>query len=207
MTEKTYAIAEIFYSIQGEGAYAGTPAVFVRLAGCNLACAWCDTDFKVKRHMTAKEINKEIAELLINITAGPLASTEAQPSMPILVFTGGEPTLQLVDDQMVGQGSLIKCIETNGTGHVPWWIDFVTLSPKFGYSTLDDIKMARINEIKVVLEEGVDPEYWRPLVDQSNPMSRYIQPCSENFQPAIDYVKQHPEWKLSLQTQKMINID
>ena len=113
-----YRINEIFYSLQGEGANSGTPAVFVRFAGCNLHCPFCDTDFDTYTEMTAEEILDEIG----------------QYPADFVVLTGGEPSLQ-VDDALVDamhSRDLVIAVETNGTHPLPDNIDWVTVSPKEG---------------------------------------------------------------------------
>ena len=112
----SYRVNEIFYSIQGEGAFAGTPAVFVRFSGCNLACPWCDTDHSHAEEMTRDELEDTVRGLLKGREGA------------IIVLTGGEPALQLRDDEPLFQGFGCRvCIETNGTLPVPGWIDWVTV--------------------------------------------------------------------------------
>ena len=111
-----YRVNEIFYSLQGEGANTGTPAVFVRFAGCNLRCPFCDTEFDSYTEMTAAEIADEIGRFPADF----------------VVLTGGEPSLQ-VDDALVETlhaRDLVIAVETNGTRPLPADIDWVTCSPK-----------------------------------------------------------------------------
>lgn len=194
-----YRITEIFRSIQGEGYWTGTPAIFVRLAGCNLQCPWCDTDHIMRIELTQAEIVHEIKHL--------------DNGVPLIVLTGGEPTIQnllpLVQeikyDNLFDNKTL--AIETNGTyiSRVPTLIDWVTVSPKFGHINFKYNERIRGDEIKVVLDGKINPvdihtvfagrfDHW------------YIQPCSGNYQPAIQFVEENPRWKLSLQTQKILNI-
>ena len=211
---KKYKVNEIVYSIQGEGTHAGMPAVFVRLAGCNLSCPWCDTDFSCQEEMTADEIRQAIANLC------------APGSHPVIVLTGGEPMLQADEELLTGMvvGPMGRIhIETNGTVlpkfnlhmHSIW----VTISPK--RDTVGKIIPAYwCNEVKVVLEDLNDPEQWIYL---SN--ARYIQPCwpdARHYQgkdaiflerakeralkDAIGYVMDHPWWRLSIQQHKLIGI-
>ena len=124
---KTYRINEIFYSLQGEGFHSGTPAVFVRFSGCNLACPFCDTDFSAYEEMTARQIAERVEALLPEETLS-LRS-------PIIVLTGGEPALQVDRELLIGLHTLLSLpihIETNGTLPLPEEIDWVTCSPKEG---------------------------------------------------------------------------
>ena len=181
---KKYRINEIFYSLQGEGYYMGTPAVFVRFSGCNRACAFCDTDFRAFTEMTAAEI------------------AEAAAAFPgrHLVATGGEPLLQLDSDllrELKLKGFYVQ-IETNGSMPVPSEVDWVTCSPKDAPWAVD-----RIDELKVV-NQGQDVEETAALL----PAPRlFLQPCSGvNTAETIDYILAHPRWRLSLQTHKLIDI-
>lgn len=183
-TEHTYKVNEIFYSLQGEGYYTGTPAVFLRFAGCNRACSFCDTRHDSGRPMTAAEIVHHI---------------EAFPARH-LVVTGGEPTLQLDSDLLraIKAGGWYVQIETNGTLPVPVEVDWVTCSPKEGPWGID-----RIDELKVVYQ-GQDVEQIAALL----PTPRlFLQPCSGiNVRETVDYCLTHPRWRLSLQSHKYIDI-
>lgn len=196
---KTYSINEIFYSLQGEGYYTGRPAVFIRFAGCNLRCPFCDTDFSKGRAMTAAEIVKAVHVLHIN-------------PRPFIVLTGGEPTLQ-VDGELISalhELSATIAMETNGTRPVPDGIDFVTCSPKCDFMN-DYPVIPRANEVKVVYDGEHLPDKWieRIVADHY-----YLQPCDTGDpeknraiqQEAVAYCLQHPRWRLSLQTQKILNV-
>jgi len=179
-----YRVNEIFYSLQGEGFYTGTPAVFLRFSGCNRRCAFCDTDFSAYCDMSAADIVSEVS---------------AFPARHIVV-TGGEPLLQL-DDTLVralkAAGFYIQ-VETNGSLPVPTGVDWVTCSPKDAPWAI-----GRIDELKVVYN-GQDVERIADLL----PATRlFLQPCSgSNTAEVIAYILAHPRWRLSLQTHKLINI-
>lgn len=180
-------INEIFYSIQGEGFFTGTPAVFVRFSGCNLKCPYCDTEHEPYKEMTDAQI---VAEIL------------KYPGRHI-VLTGGEPSLQ-VDKELCVALQEHECflqMETNGTvdvSHLP--LDWITYSPK-GKITQSTSVMT-VNELKVVYT-GQDMS----MYDNINAWHFYLQPCScQNTDEVINYIKQNPEWKLSLQTQKLLKI-
>lgn len=191
MTEKhTYSVTEIFYSLQGEGRHTGMPAVFVRFSGCNLRCPFCDTDFAAQKAMTAENIAAEVAKY---------------PTRHV-ILTGGEPLLQVdarLTDALHAAGLTVH-VETNGTVRpAPGVrIDWLTCSPKKG----SDVVLApdEVDELKVVLTDDVDPQRW---ADRFNTDVRYLQPCScGNTAQVVEYVKQYPQWRLSLQTHKYIDI-
>lgn len=191
-------INEIFYSLQGEGRWAGTPCVFVRLSGCNLRCDFCDT-----KHQTSKEYSD--GEIL----------REIQKYMPCkhIVLTGGEPTLQNLDpliDLLLDNGYYIA-IETNGTRRVPAGIQWVTCSPKFEFCKNAGMNLDWIDELKVVYRgksQDMSP------YDDIEAAEYYLQPCdvgnpAENrriVHETIEYIKANPKWKLSLQTQKILGV-
>lgn len=209
----TYSIKEIFYTLQGEGAHAGRPAVFCRFAGCNLwtgresdragaVCQFCDTDFVG----TDGERGGKFAtpDALADVINGLWPAAHA-PSKYV-VFTGGEPLLQLdraLIDAMHARGFTIA-IETNGTLPVPEGVDWICVSPKMG----SKLVVEKGNEIKVVIPqkdqelsayEGLDFEnfFVQPM---DGPLAAF------NTTLAIETCKRNPKWKLSLQTHKLLNI-
>lgn len=182
--KKTYRVNEIFYSLQGEGYYTGTPAVFLRFSGCNRACSFCDTDFAAFTEMTAEEI------------AARCAGFPARH----LVVTGGEPLMQLDSDllRLLKLHHFYVQIETNGSLPVPPEVDWVTCSPKAAPWAVN-----RVDELKVVYE-GNDVEETAALF--GCPL-RFLQPCSgKNTAQTVAYIMEHPLWRLSLQTHKLIDI-
>lgn len=188
-----YRINEIFYSLQGEGHNTGRAAVFVRFAGCNRQCSFCDTDFSEYEEMSVQEIIERIKSLI------------PHPSSVMIVLTGGEPSLQ-VDDKLIDalhETGFYVAMETNGSNRVPDSIDWVTVSPK-GATVIK-----KCNELKVVFDGKTEP-----VVNGIVAEHYYLQPCDtgndelnkEITAKCVEYVKQHPQWKLSLQTHKLINI-
>lgn len=179
-------VNEIFYSLQGEGVHTGVPALFVRLSGCNRACSFCDTDFARFTEMSEAEIIDAVKQC----PAG------------VVIFTGGEPALQLTDSlvQAVKATGRRVHIETNGSLPVPQSVDWVTCSPK-----TPPYGIERIDELKVVFTPGCDPE---ALAAQLPAAQAYcLQPLScSNTEQCIEWLKAHPRWRLSLQTHKLINI-
>lgn len=199
--EKTYKINEIFYSLQGEGYYTGTPAIFIRFSGCNLCCPWCDTNHRQGTRMTAGEILLQAKSALNKATPG------------LVVLTGGEPTLQ-VDEYLVDclhSVFPIITIETNGTNPVPGNVDFITVSPKTDFVSGPGLVIEKADELKLVFNGKNNPDEWLPKVATSR---HYLQPCDTGdeeetkciIKKCVDYCKLHPEWRLSLQTQKILNI-
>lgn len=195
---KEYRVNEIFYSLQGEGRWAGRAAVFVRFSGCNLKCPFCDTNFNDKTLMTATEI---------------VQVAERWKECGFVVLTGGEPTLQ-VDEELVDMlhwAGFYVAMETNGTREVPKNIDWVTCSPKSAYVSNSEIVLKQCNEVKVVYdgEEGHEPD---TCGIEAN--AYYVQPCDVGNETSnkviiadcVRFVKENPMWKLSLQQQKILNV-
>lgn len=185
-----YKVNEIFYSLQGEGAFTGTPMVFVRFSGCNRACSFCDTDFEQFTQMDVEGILTEAGRF---------------PALHV-VFTGGEPLLQL-DEKLVDafhrKGYTIH-IETNGTLPVPDGVDWVTCSPK---SRPWAIQPGRVDEVKVVYTGQSVQELDDIRLHFEKTKLFYLQPCSGlNIKDTVDKVLACPNWRLSLQTHKLINI-
>lgn len=186
MSAKRYRVNEIFYSLQGEGFWTGTPMLFVRLSGCNLRCPFCDTDHSAFTEMSADEM---VAAAL------PFSARR-------ICLTGGEPSLQ-ADDALIQafhQAGFQVHIETNGTHALPEGIDWVTLSPKSA------IVLKKADELKLVFSDGARPDEWIDFPATWH----FLQPCDlggvANIGPTIDYIKKHPAWRLSLQTHKLLNI-
>lgn len=189
-------VNEIFYSIQGEGYHTGMPATFVRFSGCNLHCGFCDTKHKDGQLLTNEQIVAQIAE------------NAAQ----LVIFTGGEPTLQL-DSELCRKIHAIGktiAIETNGTHAIPEEVDFITLSPKFEFCKNANLRITQCNELKVVYTGKNDLSLYNNIIA----VYRYLQPCDTGNQEEnkrivrelVQYVLAHPEWTISLQTQKILNV-
>jgi 7-carboxy-7-deazaguanine synthase (Cx14CxxC type) len=207
-----YAVKEIFYTLQGEGANAGTPAVFCRFAGCNLwsgreadrghaVCQFCDTDFVG----TDGEGGGRF-ETAASLAAACRAVRTASDGPALIVLTGGEPMLQ-VDQPLVDAlhaSGFSVAVETNGTQPVLDTIDWICVSPKAGA----ELKQAHGNELKLVYpQDGIDPADYLPLAFAH----RFLQPLDgpareANARAAVAYCKANPGWRLSLQTHKMLGI-
>lgn len=210
-----YKVNEIFYSLQGEGFWTGTPMVFVRLSGCNLRCPFCDTDHAEFRLMSVDDILREVSRI----------DREANLRNPSwddcghVCITGGEPLLQL-------EGGLVSALhrydysihlETNGTRPVPPMVDWVTLSPKEDVPHIgpnSKVVLDRAHEVKLVFDGKMSEErlnYWA-----SFPATwHFLQPCDTGdatrnariLAETVDYIKGHGNlWRLSLQTHKYLGI-
>ena len=207
-----YSVKEIYYTLQGEGYHTGRPAVFIRFSGCNLwtghekdrsgaICNWCDTDFVGTNGINGGKFSAEEITNIINSLWKGNVQTE-----PYVICTGGEPLLQ-VDE------SLIKAIhksgfeiglETNGTMIPPDGIDWICVSPKANA----DLVLKNGNELKVVYPQcGMNPRMHEKLKFDHF----YIQPMDgidqkNNIKKSEKFVLDHPKWKLSLQTHKILGI-
>ena len=209
----TYSIKEIFYTLQGEGMHAGRPAVFCRFSGCNLwtgreadrssaVCRFCDTDF-VGTDGEGGGKFADPAALAATIDALWPASYAASK---YVVFTGGEPLLQL-DEALIAAMHAVGfeiAIETNGTIEVPPGVDWICVSPKMGAP----LKVRRGSELKVVI-----PQQDQQLSDYESLdfLHFFVQPmdgplAAINTRRAIEICKSNPKWKLSIQTHKLLQI-
>ncbi|MDX2029663.1 MAG: 7-carboxy-7-deazaguanine synthase [Blastocatellia bacterium] len=211
----SYAVREIYYTLQGEGAQTGRAAVFCRFAGCNLwsgreadrdtaVCQFCDTDFVGTdgpgggRFASAQELARAVA-----------AAWPASPSpalRPLVVCTGGEPLLQL-DDALVRalhEEGFEIAIETNGTRLPPPGIDWICVSPKAGA----ELQLLAGSELKLIFPQpGAEPARFEHLDFQHF----FLQPMDgpdrdANTRRAIEHCLRHPQWRLSLQTHKLTGI-
>jgi len=189
-------VNEIFYSLQGEGGRTGEASVFIRLTKCNLACSFCDTDFADGDEMSVDEI---------------LEAISVYPCKWI-IWTGGEPTIQLKDEYLAvfREHGYKQAIETNGTRRVPSLIDYITCSPKQDYETIKN-RIPFVHEIRMPIQAG-DPVPDISIFPQAD--NYFLSPVfdadkinAENVAYCVDLIKQHPQWRLSLQTHKLIHIE
>ncbi|GAA4412037.1 7-carboxy-7-deazaguanine synthase [Quisquiliibacterium transsilvanicum] len=210
----TYSVKEIFYTLQGEGGNAGRPAVFCRFAGCNLwtgreqdraqaVCTFCDTDFVGTDGEGGGKFTT--ADALADAVAARWPDLPRR-GQPLVVCTGGEPLLQL-DAALVeafhARGFEIA-VETNGTQDAPEGIDWICVSPKAGAP----VKLARGQELKLVYPQpAAMPERFESLAFEQFFLQPMDGPQREaNTQAAIAYCLAHPQWRLSLQTHKLLGI-
>ena len=224
----TYAVKEIFYTLQGEGAHTGRPAVFLRFSGCNLwtglerdrdkgpgGCSrWCDTDFVGTdgggggKFQTPAELVRAVAShwpYAVPISStGP--TTASVPPQPFVVCTGGEPLLQL-DEPLLREfnaAGWFVAVETNGTVEPPSGELWLTVSPKANAP----LKLLRGNELKLVYPQvGAEPERFENLGFQHFFLQPMDSPdAARNTAAALQYCLAHPQWRLSLQTHKILGI-
>ena len=190
-------VNEIFYSIQGEGFYSGTPAIFIRFSGCNLRCPFCDTKHQDGKEMSVSDIIEEISVM----------------KSKFVVLTGGEPTLQINEElinKLHAHGYYIA-VETNGTKELPCDVDWVTCSPKGDWVSQGEKVIGwHYDEVKVVFDGKNDVDRWLRIKAKHY----FLQPCDvgdkdknqEITQAAVYHCLDNPKWKLSLQTQKILNV-
>lgn len=213
----TYSVKEIYYTLQGEGANAGRPAVFLRFSGCNLwsglqegrekgpgGCSrWCDTDFVGTNGTNGGKFTSpsELVEVVQRL--GPTDDTEERR---FVVLTGGEPLLQVDEpliDALHAAGYSIA-VETNGTVEPPSGVDWLTVSPKKNSA----LRVFEGQELKLVFpQSGMDPQQFEEMQFERF----YLQPLDgpdrqANTELAIEYCLSHPLWRLSVQTHKYIGI-
>ena len=196
-----YKIVEIFHSVQGEGARAGIPHVFIRFGKCNLACEWCDTDFETYEEMNVEEIVKIVKKFNCNK----------------VIYTGGEPMLNdlwPISRELKKLGIELSC-ESNGTIEIPeGLLDWICISPKDQEYPGVKIRQRSGDELKVVYV-GQNLEMYDDLKQGFDNL--FLQPCyietesvewnGKNFSLTEDVVKANSEWRLSLQTHKWMQID
>ena len=208
----TYTVKEIFYTLQGEGANTGKAAVFCRFSGCNLwtgreedrprpICQFCDTDFVGTGPDGGRFASPE---LLADAVSRAWRGTP--DGSRLVVCTGGEPLLQL-DDQLIDAfhaAGFTVAVETNGTRKAPASIDWICVSPKAGAPLVQKSG----SEIKLVFpQQNAMPESFENLEFENFFLQPMDGPDAEtNTQLAIDYCMQHPKWRLSLQTHKLLGL-
>ena len=211
----TYTVKEIFYTLQGEGANTGRPAVFCRFAGCNLwtgreedrakaICTFCDTDFVGTNGPGGGKFGS--AEALAAAVAATWPASASPRARRFVVCTGGEPLLQLDEPlvQAFHQQGFEIAIETNGTQLPPPGIDWICMSPKAGAPLV----LTHGQELKLVFpQKGAEPERFESLDFQHFFLQPMDSPQRErNTQLATRYCLEHPQWRLSLQTHKLLGI-
>lgn len=188
-----YNLVEIFKSLQGEGRNMGRPCVFVRFAGCNLKCPWCDTD-------VTKRFEVSLDELLAEL---------GQYKAKSVILTGGEPTIQAGMPELVA--ALKKAgywigVETNGTNDADWFgfVDYVACSPKRGAS----LSLVEADEVRVVAEDEATAGFCREVRRQIAATDYYVSPCDHDgqidFATAKSVLSQLDGWSLSVQLHKLL---
>jgi len=188
-------VNEIFYSIQGEGARAGEPSIFVRLSGCDLACGFCDTEFASGKEMTAPMIRDFILKW----------------PCKWIVWTGGEPMLQLTEDVIAffHANGFSQAIESNGNHKIPRSLDWIVVSPKVAEHVLkrhfpegvDELRYVRHNGHTSVPEPAITAQryYLSPMFDGNTPNLDNVRHC-------LQLCLNNPKWRLSLQLHKLLRV-
>lgn len=189
-------VNEIFCSIQGEGARAGTINIFIRLSNCDLTCGFCDTEFESGKEFNLQELQEQL---------------EAYQPVKNIIWTGGEPALQLTEEIVKYFKDLgyYQTIETNGNHKVPSNLDYVVVSPKVAEHVLERNFPNGVDELRYPWL-GYKTDIPKPKVKANY---YYLSPVfdsniinTSNLNNAINLIKRNPEWRLSIQLHKLINI-
>ena len=188
-----YELVEVFESMQGEGRNTGRPCVFIRFAGCNLKCPWCDTDVTKRFSLSLEDLVKEVK--------GFKAKS--------VILTGGEPTLVKEMPELVAalkkNGYWIG-VETNGTSAADWlgFVDYVACSPKRGA----ELALTAADEVRVVAEDEATAEFCREVRGKIAATDYYVSPCDRggkiDFATAKSVLSQLDGWSLSVQLHKIL---
>lgn len=198
---KKLPLMELFHTLQGEGFHTGKPAVFVRLAGCDVGCVWCDVkeSWDAQKHPDFSE--SQILNKVINFKT------------KFVVITGGEPSIHNIGNlvQILQENKIYTAIETAGTNAIPENINWICFSPKKFKTPVDQIYQIA-DELKVVIFNSSDLtwalEHEKKITNKNCQL--YIQPewskMKKNMPMILDFLKENPNWRLSLQTHKFINI-
>ena len=215
----SYSVKEIYYTLQGEGAQTGRPAVFLRFAGCNLwsghekdresaVCPFCDTDFVGIDGPGGGRFRaaEDLAEAVVAAWPGDSDARNAA-GRPLVICTGGEPLLQLDEGAVAAlhEEGFEVAVETNGTLEAPDGLDWICVSPKAGA----DLVQRQGDELKLVYpQEAAPPDSFEELEFAHF----FLQPMDgprreQNTRLAVEYCLAHPRWRLSLQTHKYLGID
>ena len=199
LNDVRYPLMEDFYTIQGEGVHTGKAAYFIRLAGCDVQCWWCD----VKESWDESKHPK--------VRTGDLVERAVASGAEFVVITGGEPLLHNLEALTIRlkEEGLRVHIETSGSSPLSGQLDWITLSPKRFKKPLDEV-FPYVDELKVVVLKSKDLE-WAELNAKKCPESArlLLQPewdTPSSIDLIVNYVKKNPEWEISLQTHKFLNI-
>jgi 7-carboxy-7-deazaguanine synthase len=213
----TYSVKELFYTLQGEGAQTGRASVFCRFSGCNLwsglekdrhktVCPFCDTDFVGTDGEGGGKFSDAGALADAIVKTWPFAIDKDSKVKPYVVFTGGEPLLQL-DESLIAhvhQAGFEIGVETNGTLAAPEGIDWLCVSPK----RLDDLKQRSGQELKLLYPRvELPPEQFEQLDFNFFYLQAVDEGAAYDHQAEVaDYCQQHPQWRVSLQTHKLLGL-
>lgn len=201
ISKASFPVMESFYSIQGEGTHSGKPSYFIRLAGCDVNCDWCDVkdswDIDSSQYKSIDEITNEIKKF----------------STDLVIITGGEPLMHNLTDLTSALKKLGKKIhiETSGTHPVSGYFDWICFSPKKFKKPLDEFFKIS-NELKIIISKDSDFSWAEYLLRQIKNKPELILQAewskSEIINPKIlDYIKSNPKWRISLQTHKYLHVE
>ena len=201
ISKASFPVMESFYSIQGEGTHSGKPSYFIRLAGCDVNCDWCDVkdswDIDSSQYKSIDEITNEINKF----------------STDLVIITGGEPLMHNLTDLTSALKKLGKKIhiETSGTHPVSGYFDWICFSPKKFKKPLDEFFKIS-NELKIIISKDSDFRWAEYLLGQIKNKPELILQAewskSEIINPKIlDYIKLNPKWRISLQTHKYLHVE
>lgn len=184
-------VNEIFYSLQGEGARTGEPSIFIRLAECNLTCNFCDTEFNSFKEMSLEEIKEECLKY----------------NSKWIVWTGGEPSMQLTESIVDYFKEWKQAIETNGSNKVPDNLDWICVSPKVAEHVLKR-NFKKVNELKYIIHPG--RQIPKPEIESDyyyvSPMSNGDKISKENLEYCIILCLKNPSWRMTVQNHKIWGI-
>ena len=193
-----FKLVEIFESLQGEGRHSGRPAVFVRFAGCNLNCPWCDTDCTARFEATVEEVVREVSGYRARY----------------VILTGGEPTLQSGMSELIAALKAARftvAIETNGTAEPEWFkaLDYIACSPKADFADrYDGSGLRRADEVRVVASSEAVVPFCERIHGLIAANDYYISPCDHNgeidFASAKSVLSRLSGWSLSVQLHKIL---
>ena len=191
-------VVEIFNSIQGEGANVGKAATFIRLSNCNMNCSFCDTDWDKGTEMTVAEVLTEVQKY----------------TAKMIIWTGGEPTLQLTSEILAEFASYYQAIETNGTNPVPAGIDYISCSPKVEPEILNK-NFKSVDEFRFPIAEGDEIPSIEELPHATNyflspifvgEVKKRLDVNRKNLDYCLSLIQQNPRWRLSVQLHKLLNV-
>lgn len=194
---KHYRVNEIFYSLQGEGARTGTANVFVRFSGCNLACNVAEHGFDCDTNFSGG------LDYSLSVLVDAIKHVDEYNCRRI-IWTGGEPALQLTSELLQALPDYYHCVETNGTKQLPSEVDWISCSPKSAEHTL---RVGDVDELRYVIAPNMaipkpklnaDHYYLSPAFEPSETLT------ADAFKWVNKLCKEHPKWKMSLQTHKLL---
>lgn len=207
-TAVTLPVMEHFYTIQGEGYHQGRAAYFVRLGGCDVGCVWCDVKESWDANIHPRKSIEEITQTILD----HCGKAEEKKKSPIVVITGGEPLMHNLDEltAYIQQAGFETNIETSGAHPLSGNWDWICLSPKKFKAPLPGI-LPVANELKVIIFNKSDFDWAEKYAAMVNANCKlYLQPewdkAAEMTPLIIEYIKAHPQWELSLQIHKYINV-